>query len=320
MKSCFVISPIGAEDSQTRRDADEVLEYIIKPVLAECGYETIRADNITETGLISQQIIQRIIQSDLVIADLSGGNPNVFYELAIRHAARKPFIQIIRDGENLPFDISHQRTVFYKTDSIGAGEQAKTRILALLKSTEENPNEIESPIDVALISLELRSSSNPLDQGLADIVDTLGQHSSRMSSMLSHFSHVMEDLERKTNQILERTKIESASPDAPQQRNTRRKAAKEAFDQTDDHKLKAAIAAEIAKYTRPITHAILLKAANGPADPDSIEWTSLIDYAERVFKLEKPTYAPWESSTKSDDEVENSLGYMISMLSGYIPF
>jgi len=85
-KSCFVIAPIGQEESETRNRSDLVLKHIIKPAAEECGYKAVRADEISEPGIITTQVIQRLIDDDLVIADLTERNPNVFYELAIRHA------------------------------------------------------------------------------------------------------------------------------------------------------------------------------------------------------------------------------------------
>lgn len=89
-KSCFVISPIGEPDSDTRKRADQILKHVVKPAVAECGYTAVRADEIDKPGIITSQVIQRVVTDPLVIADLTERNPNVFYELAIRHALRKP--------------------------------------------------------------------------------------------------------------------------------------------------------------------------------------------------------------------------------------
>mgnify|MGYP003877561775 CR=1 FL=1 len=93
--SCFVISPIGAEDSETRRRSDQLYDYIITPVVDVLGFNPTRADKISESGDITVQIIDHLIKDDLVIADLSEHNPNVFYELAIRHVTNKPVILLM---------------------------------------------------------------------------------------------------------------------------------------------------------------------------------------------------------------------------------
>ena len=85
-KSCFVIAPIGEAESDTRKRSDQVLRHIIRPAVEVCGYQAIRADEIDKPGVITSQVIQHVVGDPLVVADLTETNPNVFYELAIRHA------------------------------------------------------------------------------------------------------------------------------------------------------------------------------------------------------------------------------------------
>jgi hypothetical protein len=76
-------------------------------VLETLGYSTIkRADQMPEPGMITNQIIQQLLTCDLVVADLAGSNANVFYELAIRHAARKPSIHLFLPQQKIPFDLA----------------------------------------------------------------------------------------------------------------------------------------------------------------------------------------------------------------------
>lgn len=108
---CFIVSPIGSADSLYRKHANLVLGSLIEPALAELGLRAVRADKISKPGLITGQVIEHIAKARLVIADLSFANPNVYYELALRHAARKPVVQIIRSEDDLPFDVGQYRTV-----------------------------------------------------------------------------------------------------------------------------------------------------------------------------------------------------------------
>ena len=62
-----------------------------------------------QPGIISNQVITRLLEDNLVIADLTDRNPNVYYELAVRHAFGKPVIQIIDSNETIPFDVSMMR-------------------------------------------------------------------------------------------------------------------------------------------------------------------------------------------------------------------
>jgi hypothetical protein len=117
---CFYISPIGAEDSEERQHADVILGALVEPAMEELGLTVIRADQIDKPGLITAQIIEHISHARLVIADLSFHNPNVFYELALRHASGKPTVQLIRSSDYIPFDLEQVRTI--KLDTTGLYE------------------------------------------------------------------------------------------------------------------------------------------------------------------------------------------------------
>lgn len=109
--TCFYITPIGEDGSEQRRHSDLFLGNIVEPALQPFGLRVVRADAIDKPGMITRQIIEYLLRSRLVIADLSFHNPNVFYELALRHATRLPIVQIIRAGDRLPFDVHQMRTI-----------------------------------------------------------------------------------------------------------------------------------------------------------------------------------------------------------------
>jgi hypothetical protein len=108
---CFLVTPIGSEGSEERKHANLVLGSLLEPALQSLGLRLVRADRIGKPGMITAQVIDHIVKAPLVIADLSFGNPNVYYELALRHACRKPALQIIKSSDHLPFDVGQFRTV-----------------------------------------------------------------------------------------------------------------------------------------------------------------------------------------------------------------
>jgi hypothetical protein len=128
-KTCFVVMSIGeqkingetisAARLKTKYD-DLIKEAIIK---ARPNLEVVRADDIALPGTITTDIITRLMHSDYVVADVTYPNPNVFYELGLRHACRIGTI-IIKDkaGPSVPFDIAHLRHVEYENTTSGLKE------------------------------------------------------------------------------------------------------------------------------------------------------------------------------------------------------
>lgn len=171
--ACFVISPIGESDSDTRKRADQILRHVIKPAVEQCGYIATRADEIDQPGIITSQVIQRVVEDPLVVADLTERNPNVFYELAIRHALRKPLVQIIKKGEQIPFDVAATRTVQVNHQDLDSVETAKQEIVSQIHSLEADPSALETPISVSLDLQLLRQSEKPEKRSLADLVSSV---------------------------------------------------------------------------------------------------------------------------------------------------
>lgn len=179
-KKCFLICPIGDPDSPERNRSDMLLEYILKPILGK-EYDILRADEIPDPGLIPPQIVKRLIEDDLVIADLSDSNANVFYELAIRHATEKAFIHLMEESQlsqkNLPFDNAGMRTIPYPgkfavTKTIVCREEIKKAV----KAAVDHPERLNTPISIAQINkiaFDLKTSGNPQEEVLARMFDML---------------------------------------------------------------------------------------------------------------------------------------------------
>lgn len=111
------MTPIGEDKSDIRRHIDGLIDECIVPVMNEKGYNVNVAHRMAQPGSINNQVIAELYYSNLVIANLSGLNPNVMYELAIRHCLRKPVIIIMEKGSGkIPFDTITERTVFYSND------------------------------------------------------------------------------------------------------------------------------------------------------------------------------------------------------------
>lgn len=182
-KTCFVIAPIGTPDSEERRRSDQVLRHVIGPAVREKGYEPVRADQIAEPGLITSQVIQHVVDDPLVIADLTGRNPNVFYELALRHAIRKPLVQLIKKGEQIPFDVAAMRTISVDHHDLDSVEEAKREIVKQIEAAEAPDGKLETPISVALDLQSLRQSDDPERRSLAEALATLSEIRTGLASI-----------------------------------------------------------------------------------------------------------------------------------------
>jgi len=151
-KTCYIIGPIGDADSEPRKWADFVREYIVKRAITFCGYaEPARADD-PDTGLIMPGVIGQMFDADLVIADLTDYNPNVLYELGIRHCAQKPVIHLIKNGQHPPFDLGNNKAIFIDRDHLVV-EQAVNDIKTRIQAIENNPEQFHSDVH---IQIELR--------------------------------------------------------------------------------------------------------------------------------------------------------------------
>ena len=91
--------------------------YIIDKVCHEFGFEVARGDESLIEGDILSHILKRICESELIIANITGKNPNVFYELGIAHALGKPVIIISKGIDEIPFDLKTKQIVVYKNNS-----------------------------------------------------------------------------------------------------------------------------------------------------------------------------------------------------------
>jgi hypothetical protein len=198
-KVCFVIAPIGEPESETRKRSDQVLKHVIRPAAEKCGYTAVRADEISEPGLITSQVIQRVVNDDLVIADLTERNPNVFYELAIRHAIRKPLVQVIRKGETLPFDIAGMRTIPVDHHDLDSVEEARSEVVRQIQTFEKPNAKIDTPITVSLELQQLRQSENPEQRSLAELIAGMADIRQALGVLETRIS----ESNRQTNQVTE---------------------------------------------------------------------------------------------------------------------
>jgi hypothetical protein len=165
-RRCFVICPIGSEGSEERAHSDSVFKHLIEPAARQCGYTAERSSDSDEPGMITSQIIERLTNDPLVIADLSFQNANVFYELAVRHAARMPVVILCDRNWNLPFDISDARAIRFQfaevSDPMAILDNAlaaREHLISQIKFVESSGGEVDNPISSSIDLLAMRKGT-----------------------------------------------------------------------------------------------------------------------------------------------------------------
>ena len=161
--TCFYVTPIGEEGSEQRRHSDLFLGSIVEPALEQFQLKVVRADAIDKPGTITRQIIDYLLKSRLVIVDLSFHNPNVFYELALRHAMRLPVVQLIRSADRVPFDLNQVRTIRIDTSDIYALvpkiDTYRSEIASQVRRALDDPDSVDNPITTYYPSLRMSFGS-----------------------------------------------------------------------------------------------------------------------------------------------------------------
>ncbi len=174
-KRCFVISQIGQENSEERKKADRIYTFI-KRACEQSGYKAVRADEIEKPGFINSQIIAELFDADLVIADLTGYNPNVFYELAVRHYSDMPVIHLMEKPNQIPFDVAGNRAIYYGLKAAEDGlalVDSLCSYIAAVEEDEDGEKPSQNPVTQVLNVRKYEQSENPKDRTDATILSLL---------------------------------------------------------------------------------------------------------------------------------------------------
>ncbi len=133
--SCFVMMPF----------ADPIggyYELIYEPAIKKTGLTPVRADtDIFGTGKIIEQIWAGLKRAKVLVAELTGRNPNVLYELGLAHALQKPVVLISSNEEDVPFDVRHVRVIYYDMNDPFWGEKLIAKVAENVASALANPSD-----------------------------------------------------------------------------------------------------------------------------------------------------------------------------------
>ena len=217
---CFVIAPIGDKDAEIGSAAREIwentvelFEEVIQPACNAFGLEPIRADRIARTGEIPEQICMHLRDDEVVIADLTGGNPNVMYELGLRHTTGKLTIQLGETGK-LPFDVAAIRTIkFQRTERglVAARKRLSEALSVGLTSGGDFVTATRVWIDqpaLQVVSIDEEESDEP---GFLEKLADLEEHVERLPVSMTVVGEIMVAMNEKTTKIGERATQANAS-------------------------------------------------------------------------------------------------------------
>lgn len=175
--TCFVIMPIGKENTDEYEYNMGVFNAIIRPAAEACGYTVRRADLSFQTGNIPRQIVTELAEADLVIADLSERNANVYFELGIRHVLHRcGTIHVVEESKALPFDVAQYRAIKYSTHFTRI-RSAQDAIQQAIHDKEVGTKESDNPVHdtLALPASYSDSSSHDLRERVTTLQAELAQ-------------------------------------------------------------------------------------------------------------------------------------------------
>lgn len=133
--TCFVVMPFVLP-------LGNHYSLIYEPAIKKAGLKPVRADDdIFATGKIIDQIWAGINSAKVLVAELTSRNPNVFYELGLAHALKKPVVLISSNENDVPFDVRHIRVIYYDVNDPFWGDKLQTKVAENILSAIRNPEE-----------------------------------------------------------------------------------------------------------------------------------------------------------------------------------
>jgi len=130
--TCFTIMPFGGW-------FDDYYSTVFTPAIEESGLKSIRADDLYTPTTIVSDIWNLTKQAKIILADLSGKNPNVFYELGLAHALGKPVVLVVEGIDDVPFDLRALRVITYDKNEPNWGSLLTKNIARAIKDVLKNP-------------------------------------------------------------------------------------------------------------------------------------------------------------------------------------
>ncbi|MEO1700177.1 MAG: hypothetical protein AAFU73_23025 [Planctomycetota bacterium] len=209
---CFFVTPLGEPGTATRRQAEAIVNLALEPLCESRGIRARAPHQTDRPDQITPNMMRDVVEARLVVADLSHHNPNVMYELGIRHCFGGPFILIAEKGTSLPFDVNDSLVIFYEADPMGLFE-LREALRPLVDRALGDPDSIASPvlqaIEIASARERLKNvgpNDRPMALAMERIEDALGELARRFELETRGASPA---IGRDSRQILDRDPFDS---------------------------------------------------------------------------------------------------------------
>ena len=138
--------PFSKTESCSTKKWSWIYENLFKPAVEEAGLGFECRRSTATRGSIIRGIIEDLDESYVVLADLTDKNPNVFYELGIRHSIRPRTILVAQKRQHIPFDLRSYASHIYKYDTPERCNTFKNKIRTLLREIDEKPDRSDNPV------------------------------------------------------------------------------------------------------------------------------------------------------------------------------
>ena len=171
--SCFFVTPIGQPHSVERKRSDWLFNSVVHPSSQKNGLSAKRGDTISDSAMIGTNMFRAISESRVCVADLTGLNPNVLYEIGIRHCLSLPIIHIAQIGTELPFDTVSHFTHFYDLSDYGSMRSLEESLSREIGLSIIEDYEVSNPFTQAVGRISVSSSGDSRDQLLARLMDRI---------------------------------------------------------------------------------------------------------------------------------------------------
>ncbi|MCH7997890.1 MAG: hypothetical protein IIA91_00205 [Chloroflexi bacterium] len=145
-KLCYVIMPFSKTKTCSEEEWTDIFEAVIKPAIegARLGYNCLRSE--ATTGNVISKVVNSLYQANIVIADLTDRNPNVFYELGVRHTLKNRTIMVAQRRKDIPSDLHGYASHVYKWKTTADKQEFKKKLGAVLRQIENDADRSDNPV------------------------------------------------------------------------------------------------------------------------------------------------------------------------------